>query len=163
MINSSLRVGIADYKVAKAPNSLITVGLGSCVGTFIYDERSGVGGLSHIMLPDSSLYMGSLALNPAKYADTALELMVKELKRKAPYGRFKAKIAGGANMFDFNKTLKNGNVGKRNVEAVEAELSRLHIPLIAENVGGNSGRTMRVNLETFEATISIVHHDSIIL
>ena len=51
----------------------------------------------------------------------------------------------------------------KSLGAVEAELSRLHIPLIAENVGGNSGRTMRVNLETFEATISIVHHDSIIL
>lgn len=163
MANEEIRVGIAQYKIGKAPNTLITVGLGSCVGTIIYDERTKTGGLSHIMLPDSNMFTKSTQVNLAKYANTALEIMLAQLKQKAPYGHFKAKIVGGANMFDFNRALKNANVGERNVEAVRKELERLDIPLLAEHVGGNSGRTMIVNLENFETTVRVVHHESIII
>ena len=48
-----IRVGMADYKVGRSPSSLISYGLGSCIGIAIYDSATRVGGLSHIMLPDS--------------------------------------------------------------------------------------------------------------
>ncbi len=37
MIETVVRVGIADMDVVKAPNSIRTAGLGSCVGVVIYD------------------------------------------------------------------------------------------------------------------------------
>ena len=49
-----IKVGMADYKVGSNPDALISYGLGSCVGIALFDPVSKVGGLSHIMLPDSS-------------------------------------------------------------------------------------------------------------
>ncbi|GAJ26335.1 chemotaxis protein CheD [Liquorilactobacillus sucicola DSM 21376 = JCM 15457] len=161
LIQSEVRVGIADYKIAHAPSKLITVGLGSCIGTIIYDEHTQIGGLSHIMLPDSRPFAKKQALNTAKFADLALPEMVDKLKQDSPRARFKAKIVGGANMFGFKTTSKTGNIGQRNIAAVEEMLQKLGIPLIASHVGGNSGRTMIVDLKTFETMVRIVHHDAV--
>lgn len=161
LIQNEVRVGIADYKIAQTPSKLITVGLGSCIGTIIYDEKAGIAGLSHIMLPDSHPFAKKQALNTAKFADLALPEMVGKLKQRAPRARFKAKIVGGANMFGFNALSKTGNIGQRNIEAVEEMLEKLRIPLIASHVGGNSGRTMIVDLKNFETMVRIVHHDAV--
>ena len=81
MSSDDIRVGIADYKIGQAPHRIMTVGLGSCIGTIIYDEKSKVGGLSHIMLPDSKPFAAKSDVNPAKFADTAIPLMYQQLKR----------------------------------------------------------------------------------
>lgn len=160
MINDEVRVKIADYKITQAPNKLITVGLGSCIGTLVYDERTKIAGLSHIMLPDSTAFTNQTTLNIAKFADSALPKMVAELKKQAPNGHFKAKIVGGANMFNFQSQANSLNIGQRNITAVEAVLKKLRIPVIAKHVGGNSGRTMIVDLAAdFDTTVRIVHHD----
>ena len=44
-----IRVGMADYKVGRAPASIISYGLGSCIGITMYDPVTKVGGLLHIM------------------------------------------------------------------------------------------------------------------
>ena len=45
-----IRVGMADYKTGTYPNSLISYGLGSCIGIALFDPITKVGGLAHIML-----------------------------------------------------------------------------------------------------------------
>ena len=60
-----IRVGMADYKVGKNPATLISYGLGSCIGVSLYDPQTKVGGLLHIMLPDSTQARASD--NPAKF------------------------------------------------------------------------------------------------
>ncbi|KRM88626.1 chemotaxis protein CheD [Liquorilactobacillus vini] len=158
-----VKIGIADYQISQAPNQLITVGLGSCIGTIIYDEHTKIGGLSHIMLPDSKPFAKRPDLNPAKFADLALPLMVAELKKKIPYPHFKAKMVGGANMFNFKTSSASQNIGMRNSAAVKAALQKLKIPLVASHVGGNSGRTMVVDLNTFQVTVKIVHQETVYL
>ena len=49
-----IKVGMADLKIAKAPDSLTTLGLGSCIGLTLYDPVAKIGGLVHYMLPDST-------------------------------------------------------------------------------------------------------------
>ena len=49
-----IRVGMADLKVCKSPDGLTTLGLGSCVGVAIRDPKTKIGGLVHVMLPDST-------------------------------------------------------------------------------------------------------------
>lgn len=155
--NNETRVGISDYKLAVAPNKIMTVGLGSCIGTIIYDTNSKIGGLSHIMLPDSKPFEKSgRELNFAKYANTALPMMVSELKRQAPRARFQAKISGGANMFGFKNNLTTANIGQRNIEAVLTELEELKIPVIGQDTGGSCGRTMVVDLQNFTTLIRAV-------
>ena len=88
-----LRVGIADYKVGKAPQQIISYGLGSCIGISLYDPQTKVGGLVHIMLPDST--QARAHENHAKFADTGVPLLLGEvLKLGAAKSRLVAKIAG---------------------------------------------------------------------
>ncbi|HHY74648.1 MAG TPA: chemotaxis protein CheD [Bacillus bacterium] len=143
-----IKVGIADMNIVESPNLIRTSGLGSCVGVVIYDTQKEIAGLAHVMLPDSSLAKGS-SINLAKYADTAIEELLNRIQRiGGKQSIFKAKIAGGAQMFQFASQNEMMRIGPRNVEAVKKELQRFRIPIIAEDVGGNSGRTIEFNPST---------------
>ena len=140
-------VGIADYRIASGPYRIITVGLGSCVGISIYDTFSMTGGLAHIMLPESTQFQR--IDNEAKFADLAIPKMIFELESLGVKRRnMAAKIAGGASMFQFADKGLNADIGQRNVEAVRSALRKLGIPVLAEDTGGNTGRTMILDLET---------------
>lgn len=142
-----IKVGMADYKVGRNPANLISYGLGSCVGIALYDPITKVGGLAHIMLPDSK--QARSAENPAKFADTALPLMLDEvIKLGAAKSRIIAKIAGGAQMFTFANATDIMRVGERNAEAVKIVLKKLEIRMIAEDTGGNYGRTVELKLDS---------------
>lgn len=137
-----VKVGIADMNIVRTPNHIRTSGLGSCVGVVVYDQAKELAGLAHVMLPDSSLAKGG-AFNTAKYADTAVQELVKRLiNNGARAYSLKAKIAGGAQMFQFSTQNDMMRIGPRNVEAVKKELACLKITIVAEDVGGNSGRTI---------------------
>ena len=142
-----IRVGMADYKVGRAPASLISYGLGSCVGVTLYDSSTKVGGLLHIMLPDSTQARSNE--NPAKFADTGIPLMLNEIiALGAVRSRVVAKIAGGSQMFKFANATDIMRVGERNAQAVKVVLKDLNIRIIADDTGGNYGRTVELQLET---------------
>jgi chemotaxis protein CheD len=149
---NTIRVGISEYAVSKSPDKLVTIGLGSCVGIAIYNVDKKVGGLSHILLPDSSFF--STIDKPEKFANLALPIMVEEIRSKSGSGRLVAKIAGGASMFLQEHESIAGGIGNKNIEAVIKMLGEMDIPIIGSHTGGNNGRTMSVNLESFEVTIS---------
>jgi len=138
---NEIKVGIADLNVAFCPDKLITVGLGSCVGIAIYDSAIGIGGLAHIMLPDSSQF--NKITNEIKFADLAIPILVEDMiKKGAKLRNMKAKIAGGASMFNFPDKTIIMDIGSRNGIAVKNALKTLCIPLLAEDIGGNKGRTL---------------------
>lgn len=142
-----IRVGMADYKVGHGPAVIISYGLGSCIGISLYDPQTKIGGLLHIMLPDST--QSRVSENPAKFADTGLPLMMGELLQMgANRRRLVAKIAGGAQMFAFANATDIMRVGVRNAEAVKRVLRELDIRLLAEDTGGNYGRTVQIDLDT---------------
>lgn len=142
-----IRVGMADYKVGRAPATIISYGLGSCIGITLYDSVTKIGGLLHIMLPDSTQARSNE--NPAKFADTGMDIMLKDvLALGASRQRLVAKIAGGAQMFQFANATDIMRVGQRNADAVKKVLGQLNIRMIAEDTGGNYGRTVQIDLET---------------
>ena len=107
-------------------------------------KRKKIAGMVHIMLPDSSLGKSD-RINVAKFADTGIYALMELLKAEGvrPMA-LKAKIAGGSQMFQFGSS-DTIRIGPRNVEAVKKELKRLSIPIIAEDTGGSSGRTIEFN------------------
>ena len=138
---NKITVGISDLKVAKGDDVLVTYALGSCVGICLLDPITKVGGLSHIMLPNSSL--APETQNQMKFADTAVLMLVEQMVAAgAQKFRLKAKIAGGAQMFSSISDSSLSNIGPRNVEAVKTILQKLRIPIIAEDTGKNYGRTV---------------------
>lgn len=138
-----IKVGMADLKTCVSPNGITTLGLGSCVGIAVRDTANKIGGLAHIMLPDSNA-IKNMQLNVAKFADTGVEELIKQMEKiGARRSRMVAKIAGGATMFRFQSGGASvGQVGDRNVLAVKAKLKELRIPIIAEDTGENYGRTV---------------------
>ena len=142
-----MRVGMADYKVGSAPATIISYGLGSCIGISIYDPQTKIGGLLHIMLPDSTQSRPSE--NPAKFADTGIPLMLADiLQLGASRSRLVAKLAGGAQMFAFANATDIMRVGARNAAAAKKILQDLRIPVLAEDTGGTYGRTVQIDLAT---------------
>ena len=143
-----LVVGISDYKLARYPNVFVTYALGSCVGICLYDKQLKIGGLSHIMLPESTMFNKS-DINRMKFADTAIADLVQDLIRLgADRRRLTAKIAGGAQMFEAQPGSMVGTIGNRNAASVKNTLSSLRIPILAEDTGSNYGRTVYFDLDT---------------
>lgn len=142
-------VPMGKWAVAPAP-ALIRTLLGSCVGVVLYDRVAKIGGVAHVVLPDSR---GDTSL-PGKYADTAIPGMIADLERllgRKTQGRLVAKIAGGASMF--HSTTPTLNIGKQNNEAVERILAALGIPILARELGGEAGR--RLTLDTRSGAVSV--------
>lgn len=147
-LNTVVKVGIADLNLVEKDGSIRTSGLGSCVGVVLYDELIRLAGMVHVMLPNSSLAKEE-SLNEAKYADTGIEELISRLLRKgASLKRLKCKMAGGAQMFQFSSKSDLMRIGPRNSEAVKQTLTKHHIPIMAEDLGGSKGRT----IEFFVAT-----------
>lgn len=152
-----VKVGIADLKVASTPQVLRTAGLGSCVGVIIYDLSRKVAGMAHIMLPESSLSKNS-ELNRWKYADTAVsELLLKLERAGARRFALKAKLAGGAQMFQYNSTNEMMRIGPRNVQEVLNQLAAHHIQVVAKDVGGNCGRTIEFDPEAGSLKVKTIN------
>lgn len=136
-----VRVGMADYKLCRPPDKISTRGLGSCIGVAIYSESTKWCGLAHIMLPDSKKSLQSA--NRMKFADTCLLDMYRELLACGGEPRqFYAKIAGGARMFSHHAENQLLNIGEQNRQAVYQFLREHKIPIVAEDVGKDFGRTI---------------------
>lgn len=150
-----IRVGMADLNICKAPDSITTLGLGSCVGIILYDSECKIAGLAHIMLPNSKLVKNNG--NLAKFADTGIDELIRVMVSKgACQNRLVAKIAGGAQMFQFNSENEMLRIGDRNVEATKLKLKQLGIKILAEDTGASYGRTIEFYPETGELLIKSV-------
>ncbi|MBM7647107.1 chemotaxis protein CheD [Bacillus ectoiniformans] len=156
-LSQVVKVGIADLNIVRPPGTIRTSGLGSCVGVVIYDERAAIAGMVHVMLPDSSLAKTE-KLNKAKFADTGIAELISILKGQGAQAyRLKSKIAGGAQMFQFSSQSNLMRIGPRNIEAVKQKLLQENIQLVAEDVGGNSGRTIEFDPASFLLQIRTVN------
>lgn len=150
-----IKVGMADLKVVKSPDGVTTLGLGSCVGIAVRDPVTKIGGLAHIMLPDSTAIRNNA--NIPKFADTGIEELVKQIVALgASRSRLVSKIAGGAQMFSFSSKSDMIRVGERNVAACKKKLAEMKIPILAEDTGDSYGRTVIFYPETGDFVIRAV-------
>lgn len=151
-------VGMADLIVVSAPEMLMTLGLGSCIGLVLYDQTAKVAGMVHIMLPDSR-GAGEKALEkPGKFADTAVPVLINEVCAKgALRSRLKAKLAGGSQMFALPGAETDFlAVGSRNAKETIDLLKKTGIPLVNSDVGGNKGRTVEFSTVTWMLTVKVL-------
>ncbi|WFN35179.1 chemotaxis protein CheD [Methanogenium sp. S4BF] len=130
-----INVGIGEYIIKNTHIS--SIGLGSCVAFILYDRKFKLGGLAHVMLPESN---GRIE-RPGKFADTAVPHLIREMEKCGSSKRsLSASLVGGASMFEQFKG--NLDIGKRNVAALKKYLDEMHIPIESEDTGGTSGRSV---------------------
>lgn len=150
-----IKVGMADLKTGRDTDVLTTLGLGSCIGIALWDPTTKIGGLAHVMLPDSTKIRNNS--NIAKFADTGITELVRQMEELgAPKRRLVAKIAGGARMFEVSGTTSVGNIGEKNAIASKQKLKELGIPILAEDTGLNYGRTVELDCSNGDYVIKAV-------
>lgn len=139
-------VGIAEYAISTDDTVLATNGLGSCIALALVDSEAGVAGLAHLMLPSTAVGRGE----PSKFADAGTELLVEELvARGASADSMEAKLAGGSDVVD---VLAPG-VGPHNAAAVRETLAAMDVPVVGEDVGGDHGRSVRLDPATGDLVV----------
>jgi chemotaxis protein CheD len=144
---TSLVVGIGDCQTTNDRSStLITYALGSCVGVGVFDPSATVGGLLHILLPESTLDADKAAKNPHMFADTGVTSLMRRISELgAVKSRLRVWIAGGSAVMDDRGVF---NIGKRNQLAVKKALWKAGIVSQTEDLGGQGSRTVRLELTT---------------
>lgn len=148
-------IGIAEHKIAQAPDKITTLGLGSCIGLVLYDPIIKLAGMVHIMLPSAADAIN--VTNRFKFADTAIEDIIDLLASAgAVQSRLKAKMAGGAHMFKTSSLLDIMNVGQRNTAMCKRVLSERSIKICGEDTGGSSGRSIEFCCETCVLSVRTV-------
>ncbi len=154
---TELRVAIARHAVVRAPGRLVCVGVGSCVVITMFDAAAGVGALAHVLLPEET--DGTATGHPARFASTAVPLLVSALKARGADGPYVAKLAGGAALFADVLTTQ-GRIGERNIAAARAALARAGIPIAGEDVGGTSGRSIVFDVDTGKVAVRLAGGDT---
>lgn len=148
----NIEVGMGEIKTAQAPTVLKATSLGSCLAVILYDEVRKKASMAHVVLPQApkappAALPGAYA--PGKFADTAVAELVKNLG--APTVHWRAWLVGGANMFPGVKGGRAFQIGNQNVEVARRRLKAAGIGKIAEEVGGNRGRTVEFHTDSGEA------------
>jgi chemotaxis protein CheD len=134
-----INIATAEFGIAMPPESLSTVGIGSCVAVCLRDNMIKMGGLAHIMLPSNN----EGGHKPGKYADTAINGLIELMESQgASRSRMAAKLVGGASMFASPRKLQKPSIGESNIAAVTIILKERGIPIAAQDIGGGCGRSL---------------------
>lgn len=136
----SARIQPGEFYITNS-NEAITTVLGSCISACIRDPQRGVGGMNHFMLPEDTTDGKSSWLNDStglatRYGSFAMETLINALlKMGARRERLEVKLFGGGHVL--NAAIA---VGDRNIQFARHWLQTEGLPIVAEDVGGNTPR-----------------------
>lgn len=148
----TLVVGVADMVASNDPGvEVVTYSLGSCLGIIVYEPERRVGGLLHVMLPDSNIDPVKATGTPHMFVDTGLPRLFRAVYNLgADRSKVIIKAAGGAQFLDPGGVF---NIGERNQAALIQLLGRNGFQLQARDLGGVCSRTVRLDMASGTVTI----------
>lgn len=161
-MSNIINVGMSQMELSSKPGTVLTApSLGSCIGLAIYDPVAKIGGMAHIVLPDSAKNTKETeALG--KYADTAVpEMLSKIISMGANKKNLIIKIAGGAQMFNLQQGSNVLNIGLRNTLAVKTALSKEGLEVLKSDTGGNKGRTFKLDVQTGIFSVKVIGQNEV--
>ena len=151
-------VGVGDMAVSDDSSTTFSAyALGSCVGVVAYDSEKKVGGILHVMLPDSAISQEKAMAQPSLFADTGVDRFLAELKDLgADPTQLRIVLAGGASTMSSSDAFK---IGEKNVAAVRAKLAACGLTPIAEELGGFTNRSLHFDLNRGRLRVSLPDQD----
>jgi chemotaxis protein CheD len=139
-------IGVADMKVGRNGEILVTHALGSCLGLMVYDPVARAGGLLHAMLPISRINPEKAAANPAMFVDTGVPALFEAIYALGGHkARIVVKAAGCASPMEVGEMFK---IGERNYAMLRKLLWKNNVLITADDIGGTMSRTVQLDLET---------------
>ncbi|HNY65997.1 MAG TPA: chemotaxis protein CheD [Deltaproteobacteria bacterium] len=118
------------------------------VGIILFNPKHRIAGGIHVL---RGLSQGASTENPAYYADTAIQYVLKEFEKMGISGQISVAIAGGAAMLSSGE---GDSVGARLVAAIKSYLAGKNLPVKLESVGGSKLRTIILNIDEGKIKIS---------
>ncbi|MFT4689289.1 MAG: chemotaxis protein CheD [Limisphaerales bacterium] len=145
LANEKVLVGIGELVVTNNPAAvLVTYSLGSCLGVVLYDPIVKVGGLWHVMLPDSQIDLVRAQTRPGMFVDTGWPAFLQLAgEMGAALERLEIFVIGGAQIIDTDGVF---NIGKSNYLALRAAAREAELPLMGEETGGVDNRTVTLHV-----------------
>ena len=155
-----------EYYVT-ADNEMITTVLGSCVSACIRDSVTGIGGMNHFMLPETSKTRLSsrdegIVGMAMRYGNYAMEHLINTILR---YGgkrkNLEVKLFGGSKIM-----ASLSDVGSRNIDFVLDYLDMEALTLAAQDLGDIYPRKVNFYPQTGRVRmkkIKDLHNDTIVL
>jgi chemotaxis protein CheD len=135
------------YVTPKSDEVLATI-LGSCVSACIRDQRAGIGGMNHFMLPLAQGHGWGDDPQSTRYGNFAMEKLINELiKSGCSRDRMEIKVFGGGNVTESNQA-----IGTQNAEFVLRYLQAEGLSCAAQDLGGQLPR----RIHYFPATGRVV-------
>jgi chemotaxis protein CheD len=123
-----------ESHVSADPLAMMTTILGSCVAACLFDQRAGVGGMNHFLLPGDSGGDENL-----RYGVHAMELLINGLLRLgARRENLRAKLFGGARM-----VTGLSDIGAKNAAFANEFLAREGLVCVGGSLGGDHARRIQ--------------------
>lgn len=154
-----LVLNLGDWHVTDEATAVLTcLGLGSCVAFAAYDPVRKVGGMAHMVLPDSTARGRPTA--EARFVDCAIPMVVGRMEELgAKPSRLQVHLVGGAQVLRTGQALSAMNIGAQNARAAAAVVQQLGLAVQTRALGGVHGRTVRLHMETGAIEITSVDRD----
>lgn len=126
-----------EFYVTKQEEAIATV-LGSCISACIWDDKMGIGGMNHFMLPIKGDNIGNQDWQndnsyTCRYGLWAMEYLINEiLKYGGSRNNLKVKLFGGGRVIA-NMT---SDIGKKNIEFAQEYIANEGLDIESSDVGG---------------------------
>lgn len=139
---------------AEPSDEIVTHALGSCLGVALHDPTARVGGILHVMLPQSTVNPEKAKANPFMFVDTAVPAFFRAMYGEgAQKNRLVVKVAGGANVNDVAGD--RFAIGRRNYVMLKKLFWQNGVLINAEDVGGSAPRTMYLEIGSGRTRLTV--------
>lgn len=148
-------VELGEIKVSADKTLIYEINVNTSVALMVYDLQNQVGGVAHIVLPESSLSNAYAEQAPGKHADTGVPALLQAYQDAGGQKRTTVvKMVGGAQLFNFGGGAGNLlNMGARTATAIRAAMSRQGLAIEKADTGGNKGKRIQFILATGQIAV----------
>lgn len=137
-------IGVGHVMVTREKIVLRALALGSCIGVSAYDPVEKIGGMAHVMLPDTA---PDKALEKNRYAANAIDEMIRRMiEMGATLSDLQVSLVGAANVLERD----DDTICKNNIASVHKILENKSLPVKASVLGGTQRRSAAIDVENGE-------------
>jgi chemotaxis protein CheD len=131
-------IGPGEYYISEDDIIIQTV-LGSCISVCLFSLSANLCGMNHFMLPGNKMVEDSFEYDSLRYGWYAMEILINSfLKNGINKNQLKAKVFGGGNVIDIDRT--TSSIGDNNVKFVKMFLEKENIPIESQHLGGENAK-----------------------